>query len=75
MDSELMEDEDYAAMGEKPADRVKTLLGQLDSARRSQVRGSEVSGHSKALSHKFMGQVDKIFKNPLHSGTLLTLVK
>lgn len=58
-----MEDEEYAAMGKKPADRVKALLGQLDSVRRSQVRGSEVSGHSKALSRKFAGQVEKIFKN------------
>ncbi len=50
-------------MGEKLADRGKALLGQLDSVRRSQVRRSEVSGHSKALSRKFAGQVEKIFKN------------
>jgi len=49
--------------GEKPVDRVKALLGQLDSIRRSQSRGSEVSGHSKALSRKFAGQVVEIFKN------------
>ncbi len=50
-------------MGKTPADRVKALLGQLDSVRRSQIRGSEVSGHTKALSRKFAGQVAKIFKN------------
>ncbi len=61
--AELIEVREYASMGEKPADRVKTLLGQLDSVRRSQVRGSDVSGPSKALSHKFVGQVEKIFKN------------
>ena len=63
VDTELIEDKKYATMGKTPADRVKTLIGQLDSVRRSQVRGSEVSGHSKALSRKFAGQVEKIFKN------------
>ena len=62
-DAELIEDREYASMGKKPADRVKALLGQLDSVRRSQVRGSEVFGHSKVLSRKFAGQVEKIFKN------------
>ena len=50
-------------MGKNPADRVKTLLGKLDLVRRSQERGSSVSKQSKSLSHKFMGQVEKIFKN------------
>ena len=63
VDAELIEDKEYASMGKNPADRVKALLGQLDSVRRSQVRGSEVSGHSKGLSRKFAGQVEKIFKN------------
>ncbi len=61
--AELIEDREYASMGKTSADRAKTLLGQLDSVRRSQVRGSDVSGPSKALSHKFVGQVEKIFKN------------
>ena len=63
VDGELTEDKQYAAMGKKPADRVKTLLGKLDSVRRTQERGSSVSRQSKSLSHKFMGQVEKIFKN------------
>ena len=53
----------FSLMGKKPADRVKTLLGKLDSVRRTQERGSSVSRQSKVLSHKFMGQVEKIFKN------------
>ncbi len=63
VDAELIEDKEYAAMGKKAADRVKTLLGRLDSVRRSQERGSSVSKQSKSLSHKFMGQEEKIFKN------------
>ncbi len=63
VDAELIEDTQYAAMGKKPPDRVKALLGKLDTMRRSQERGSDVSGHSKTLSNKFIGQVEKIFKN------------
>ena len=39
------------------------LLGNLDSARSSQERGSSVSSKSKVLFHKFVEQVEKIFKN------------
>ena len=63
VDAELIEDQEYPSMGKNPADRVKTLLGKLDSVRRTQERGSSVSRQSKVLSHKFMGQVEKIFKN------------
>jgi len=63
VDAELIEDKEYTAMGKTPADRVKTLLGSLDSVRSSQERGSEVSTQSKALFHKFMEQVEQIFKN------------
>ena len=35
VDAELMEDIQYLSMGKTPADRVKTLLGKLDSVRRS----------------------------------------
>ena len=35
VDAELIEDKQYAAMGKKPADRVRTLLGKLKSMRRS----------------------------------------
>ncbi len=61
--AELIEDREYASMGKTSADRAKALLGKMDSVRRSQVRGSDVSGPSKALSRKFAGQVEKILKN------------
>ena len=63
MDAELIEDREYASMEKTPVDRLKTLLGQLDSVRSSQSRGSEVSNISKALFHKFVEQVEGIFKN------------
>jgi ParB-like chromosome segregation protein Spo0J len=63
VDAELVEDKEYATMGKTPGDRVKTLLGKLDSVRSSQERGSEVSTQFKALFHKFMEQVEHIFKN------------
>jgi len=62
VDAELMEDIEYLSMGKTPADRVKTLLAKLDSVRSSQERGSEVSSPSKAQFHKFVEQVDQIFK-------------
>lgn len=43
VDAELIEDKEYLFMGDNPADRVKTLLGKLDSVRGSQERGSKVS--------------------------------
>jgi len=43
VDAELIEDKEYLSMGDNPADRVKTLLGKVDSVRGSQKRGSEVS--------------------------------
>ena len=63
VDAELIEDREYASMGKMPADRIKTLLRKLDSMRSSQTRGSEVSNRSKALFHKFVEQVEGIFKN------------
>ncbi len=50
-------------MGEKPTDRVKTLLGKLDSVRRSKERGFNVSEQIKCTSNKFVGRVGKIFAN------------
>jgi len=38
VDAELIEDKAYASMGKSPADRVKSLLGRLDSVRRMQER-------------------------------------
>jgi len=42
---------------------VKTLLGKLDSVRRSKEVGYEIAPQSRLTSHKFMGSVEKIFKN------------
>ena len=50
-------------MGKSPVERLKTLLGKLDLVRRSKQRGSEISDDAKPLSHKFVGQVEKTFKN------------
>jgi len=38
VDAELIENKEYASMGRNPADRVKSLLGRLDSVRRMQER-------------------------------------
>ena len=63
VDAELMEDIQYLSMGKTPADRVKTLLGKLDSVRRSKELGYEVGTQARLTSHKFVGSVEKIFKN------------
>ena len=63
VDAELMQDKEYAAMGDNPADRVKKLLGKLHSIESSKYRGSQVSNKSKLLLNKFIQQVDQIFKN------------
>ncbi len=63
VDAELIEDREYASMGEKTADRVKALLGKLHSITNSKERGSKVSKEKEALLGKFAQQVEKIFKN------------
>ena len=50
-------------MGRKPVDRVKTLLGKLDSMRRSKEQGYSVSEEIRHPSNKFVGRVEQIFKN------------
>jgi len=63
VDAELIEDQEYAAMGKNPADRVKALLGRLHSITISKKRGSKASKKADLLFNKFVKQVDKIFKN------------
>ncbi len=63
VDAELIENREYASMGEKPADRVKTLLGKLKSMRRSKERGYNASKELRHTSHKFVRRVEKIFNN------------
>ncbi len=64
MDADLIEDKQYASMGQNAADRVKTLLLKLDTVRHSKERGFNVSDEIKRTSSKFAGRVTKIFKNP-----------
>ncbi len=54
-------------MGNNPADRVKTLLGKLDSVRRSNELGYEVGTQARLTSHKFVEQANKILKNPANA--------
>ena len=63
VDAELIKDQEYGSMGKNPVDRVKALLGRLDSVRRSEQRGYEISEQAKMTSHKFVGSVQQIFKN------------
>ena len=51
-----------SSMGKLSMDRVRTLLRKLDSVRRSEERRSKITEEAKDLSHKFMGQVEQIFK-------------
>ena len=49
VDADLIEDKKYASMGKNPGDRVKTLLGKLDSVRRSKELGYEVASEAKLM--------------------------
>ena len=63
LDAELSDDKEYASTGKNPADRVKTLLGKLDTVRRGKERGFNVTNEIRRTSGKFAGRVLKIFKN------------
>jgi len=54
-----------ALLRANPADRVKILLGKLNSIMISKNRGSKISKKAELLFNKFVKQVDKIFKNLL----------
>jgi len=54
---------EYLTVGKIPLERVHKMLSKLDSIRRSKERGSVILDAEKDLSHKFMGQVESIFKN------------
>lgn len=64
-DAELIEDKEYAAMGKTPAGRLKTLLGKMDSVRRSRKREFNPLKGTKETSNKFIGRVEDIFNNLL----------
>lgn len=54
---------EYLTVGKTPLERVHKLLAKLDSIRVSKDRGSMVSREVDDLFHKFMEQVESIFKN------------
>ncbi len=56
VDAELIEDQEYALLGRKPVDRVKTLLGKLDSMRRSKEQGYSVSEEIRDTSNGWFQQ-------------------
>ncbi len=62
VDAELIDDPEYVSMGDNSVDRIRALLGKLDSVRRSEERGSSITDEMGCLSGKFAGQVELIFK-------------
>ena len=50
-------------MGKTPGDRVKTLLGKLDSAIRSKERGFTAAEETILTSNKFVRRIENIFAN------------
>jgi hypothetical protein len=63
VDMELIDDEAYAAMGEKLTERLRILLSKLDTIRRNQDRGYDVNEEIINTSNKFIGRVEAIFRN------------
>ncbi len=63
VDAHLIEDTEYAAMGNDPINRVNTLLGKLNSVVNNQNKNATISDHRMQQVHKFMNPVQKIFKN------------
>jgi len=53
----------YLTVGKTPLERVNKLLSKFDSIRRNKERVSLVLEVDKDLSHKYVGQVESIFKN------------
>jgi ParB/RepB/Spo0J family partition protein len=62
IDAHLIEDNVYEAMGETPETRLNVLFGKLHSIQNSLDRQSKVSEKSQLLLHKFLQQLEKIFK-------------
>jgi len=53
----------YLTVGKTPLEKVNKLLSKFDSIRRNKERVSLVLEVDKDLSHKYVGQVESIFKN------------
>jgi hypothetical protein len=63
VDMKRIEDEEYAAMGEQPAERLRFLLRKLDTAKRNQNRGYDGNEEIKNTSNKFIGRLQEILVN------------
>ena len=63
IDEEMGKDSEYLTGGKTPLERVHKLLLKLDSIRVSKTRGSLISKAANDLFHKFMEQVESVFKN------------
>ncbi|MBT5970472.1 DNA methyltransferase [Desulfobacula sp.] len=63
IDVEMGKNPEYLTVGKTPIERVHKLLSKLHSIRVSKGRGSQVSKEAEALLHKFVQQVELIFKN------------
>jgi ParB/RepB/Spo0J family partition protein len=63
IDAHLIEDKDYAEMGNDPVNRVNTLLGKLNSLVNNQHKQSSISESRLQQVHKFMNPMKQIFKN------------
>ncbi|WP_299979696.1 ParB/RepB/Spo0J family partition protein [Desulfobacula sp.] len=75
IDVEMGKEPEYLTVGKTPLERVYKLLSKLHSIRVSKNRGSHVSKEAEALLHKFVQQVESIFKNlpkPLKWRSFLT---
>jgi len=75
IDVEMGKDPWYLTVGKTPLERVYKFLSKLHSIGVSKDRGSLVSKEAEALLHKFVQQVESIFKNlpkPLKWRSFLT---
>ena len=63
VDAELCDDDEYKLMGNNLLDRVRKLLGKMDTLRRAGERNYTGRDITRQTSHKFMGRVENIFKN------------
>lgn len=58
--------DEYKRFGGDYIERLKKVLSILDNTRRSKERGSKVNAEVEELSHRFVGQVEKVFSQLLH---------
>lgn len=59
MDAHLIEDTEYAAMGNSPEDRVHYLLSKMTYVNNKQLKRSQISDNRLQQVHKFVYPVEK----------------